>query len=172
MGQPTRAHYGAPGLSVACCLVLLAPWFSVGAVTRSAFAFVRATAGAGLGNLVEARLLEVAVLALPVLAGLTCGAAVIGSWGSPTAARWGRLVVPALAELAGLVLSALSLGALAFYGTSSAGPWLGALVGAGTVTVCAPALVKAAVPQAANRLRPKPGPAGDQWAAARTAPPC
>lgn len=104
-------------------------------MSRSAFGFVRAVGAAGLGNGAEARLLQVAVFALPVLAGLACGSSVLSGptvLPGPTGPRLRSAALRAASgscALSGLVLVALAICALALGSAGGAGPWLGTVVG-------------------------------------------
>jgi hypothetical protein len=100
--------------------VLCAPWVTTGRVTRSGYAFVRAVRLAGAGDTVLDHMLMAAALALPLLAGLACAAAVLG---------WARAAA-AVSGLAGLVLVTLATCAMRQpAGPALAGPWSGLLLG-------------------------------------------
>ena len=103
-------------------------------MTRSGFAFLRAAQAAGLGNGAWPQLLEVLVFALPLLAGLSAGAAAIS-------ARFASL---AFSGAAGAVVVAFAVQTFVLFGDHGvAGPWLGAAIGGATVVMATRAMAKA-----------------------------
>jgi len=117
----------AAAFAVAASATLLAPWSVLGTASRSAFALAGAAASAGLLPGGAARLLVVALDALPAIAACTCAAVVLGR----------TSIVVGLAAAVGTVVLAASLVALVVPGIGTqAGPWLGiGVVTAGVVGV-------------------------------------
>ena len=123
-GSWTTLPAGPALLAVGCCAALFEPWARTGAATRSGYAFVRAAQSAAVVHGPWAHLLVGAVLALPVLAGFSCAAAVL---------RAGQASL-FFCGLAGLVVLALSVWLFVkFQNQVPLGPWTGAVLGIAAV---------------------------------------
>jgi hypothetical protein len=114
--------------AVACCGVPFAPWATTGTAARSGFAFLRAASSAGLLGSTMAHLLEALVFALPVLAALSCAAAILGT----------TFISGISSGVAGVVVGAFSLEMFIVFGTHAAvGPWLGATIAVIAIAISA-----------------------------------
>ncbi len=121
----TRSRAAGPALLAAACFVaLFVPWARSGGATRSGYGFVRGLEAAGMVHGPWAHLLGVAVLVVPVLAGLSGAAAVLSFTRSSVV----------FCALAGLVSLAFSTWAFLKFGSHvPPGPWAGAVLGTGAV---------------------------------------
>ena len=126
MRTTTVRPWAPAGVAALSGAVLLSPWASTGAVTRSGYAFVDAIRSADLAQSLPAAVLVWSVIAVPVLAALACAGATVGAGRTATA----------VSAVTGVIVLAYSVFVIfAYRAHVPVGPWAGCAMGLAALVV-------------------------------------
>ena len=126
MRTTTVRPWAPAAVAALSAAVLLSPWASTGAVTRSGYAFVEAVRSADLAGRLLAAILVWSVIAVPVLASLACAGATVGAHRTATA----------VSVVTGAIVLAYSAFVIfAYRAHVPVGPWAGCAMGLAALVV-------------------------------------